>query len=270
VILACGMIMLAGYRGIGGARWHPSHRAFTGTYPGAASTPAGLGYRSQILETRISVQVMENGEPDFGRPSWMPPADVLAAIVPAGQFLIRAKRIIVALSHLSVYPNGCMLDVRASARGHDVASGVFERIVFTAQFGAGITAEMHDKTAPRWLPGGKAALVLMQYGQEGNSTVLSAADRRADYTLRLWLYPLPPPEPGTLSIVSPNLGPEPGRLPAGWAGNHRGEHAGAAILALTRHPMAPDWSTTSASTRMDSLKPYSQHTEPALVPQPDP
>jgi len=114
---------------------------------------------------------MENGEPDFGRPSWMPSDHVLPAIVPIGQFLIRARQMIVALSHLSVYPNGCMLDVRASAHGHDVAFDIFECMVFTAQFGP--------------------------------------EDRRVDSTLRLWLYPLPPPEPGTLSIVSPDLGPGP-------------------------------------------------------------
>jgi hypothetical protein len=171
---------------------------------------------------------MENGEPDFGRPSWMPPDDVLAVIVPIGQFLIRTQRIIVALSHLSAYPNGCMLEVRASARGHDAASGVFERIMFTAQFGAGTTAVMHDKTAPRWLPGGKAAL--MQYGEEGNTTVLSAEDRRVDCTLRLWLYPLPSPEPGTLSIVSPNLGPGPASCPLD----------GRAIVAAAAHAQ-PYW-----------------------------
>lgn len=156
---------------------------------------------------------MENGEPDFGRPSWMPPDDVLAAIVPVGQFLIRAERVIVALSHVSVYPNGCTLDVRASARGHDAAVDVFERVVFTAQFGAGTTAVTYDKTTPGWLPGGRAALVLMQYGLEGDFTVASEDDRRADCTLRLWLYPLPPPEPGTLSIVSPSLGPGPASCP---------------------------------------------------------
>jgi hypothetical protein len=146
---------------------------------------------------------MENGEPELGRPSWMPPDDVLPAIVPAGRFLIRAEWIIIALSHLSVYPNGCMLDVRASARSHH-ASGFVERMVFTARFGAETIAVMHDKTAPRWRPDGKPALVLMQYGQEG-----SAGDRRVDSTLRLWLYPLPPPEPGTLSVTSPDLGPGP-------------------------------------------------------------
>jgi hypothetical protein len=156
---------------------------------------------------------MDNGELDFGRPSWMPPDDVLPAIVPTGQFLIRAEQIIVALSHLSVYPNGCMLDVRAYARGPAVAFGVFERMVFKAQFGSEITAVMDDEDPYRWRAAGEPALVLVQYGQEGNRAEFSAADRRADSTLRLWLYPLPPPEPGTLSIISPNLGPGPARCP---------------------------------------------------------
>jgi hypothetical protein len=39
---------------------------------------------------------MGNGELDFGRPSWMPPDDVLPVIMPAGRFLIRAAQVIVA------------------------------------------------------------------------------------------------------------------------------------------------------------------------------
>ena len=156
---------------------------------------------------------MENGEPDFGHSSWMPPDDVLSAIVPIGQFLIRAERVIVALSHVSVYPNGCMLDLRASARGHDAASNIFENMAFTAQFGTGTNVVMHDKTSPRSRPDGKPALVLMQYGLEGDFNVADEDDRRADCTLRLWLYPLPPPEPGTLSIVLPSLGPGPASCP---------------------------------------------------------
>lgn len=88
---------------------------------------------------------MENGEPDFGpppggrqtTPSWRPSDDVLPAIVPIEQFLIHAEWVVIVLSHASVYPNGCLLDVRASARGHDAAPAVFENIVFTAQFGTG-------------------------------------------------------------------------------------------------------------------------------------
>jgi hypothetical protein len=167
----------------------------------------------RALETPISFQVMDDGELDFGRPSWMPSDDVLPAIVPAGQFLIRAERIIVALSHLSVYPNGCMLDVRAYAGGPAAAFDVFERMVFKAQFGAGVTAVMDDEDPWRRRSRGEPALVLMQYGQEGNSGEFGAEDRRVDSTLRLWLYPLPPPEPGALSIISPSLGPGPASCP---------------------------------------------------------
>jgi hypothetical protein len=150
---------------------------------------------------------MQNGEPDFGRPSWMPPSDVLPAIVPIGHFLIRGERVVVALSHVAAYPNGCMLDVRASARGHQAAPDAFENMVFKTQFGTETTAVMDDKTGPRWRPDGKQSLVLMQYGLAGDVTVEGEDDRRADCTLQLWLYPLPPPQPGTLSIVSPNFGP---------------------------------------------------------------
>jgi hypothetical protein len=156
---------------------------------------------------------MENGEPDFGRPSWMPSDHVLPAIVPIGQFLIRAQQMIVALSHLSVYPNGCMLDVRGAARGSDATREVFENIVFAARFGTGATAVTYDKGSPGLKPGGQPALVLMQYGLEGDFTVESEDDRRADCTLRLWLYPLPPLEPGTLSIVSPSFGSGPANCP---------------------------------------------------------
>lgn len=116
---------------------------------------------------------MDDGELGFGRP-FLTPDDVLPAIVPVVRFLISAERISIALSQLSVYPNGCMLDVRACARGPAVEFDVFERMVFKAQFGAEITAVMHDKTAPRWRPDSEPALVLMEYGQQGDSAEFSA------------------------------------------------------------------------------------------------
>lgn len=79
----------------------------------------------------------------------MPPDDVLPAVVPVGQFLICARRVIVALSHVSVYPAGCILDVRASARGHEATPDAFENIMFAARFGTGTTAVMYDNTVPR-------------------------------------------------------------------------------------------------------------------------
>jgi len=149
---------------------------------------------------------VENGELNFGRPSWLPPDDVLPAIVPAGLFLIRAERIIVALSHVSVYPNGCMLDMRASVHGRDASPDFFDQLVFGVQFGTGRPVVMWDKTAPCGRPDGQPTLALEQYGVQGDFREESVENRRGDYTLRLWLHPLPPPEPGTLSIVSPDLG----------------------------------------------------------------
>jgi GNAT superfamily N-acetyltransferase len=43
--------------------------------------------------------------------------------------------------------------------------------------------------------------VLEQYSLQGSFTARAEDDRRADWALGLWLYPFPPPEPGTLSIA---------------------------------------------------------------------
>jgi len=132
-----------------------------------------------------------------------PSNDVLAAIMPVGVFLIHTERIVVALSHLSVYPNGCSLEVRESALGLDTFD-IFERMMFIAQFGAETTAKLWDKTAPRWLPDGKPALMLTEHGYEAYG-----GSGRVHRTHKLWLAPLPPPEPGLLSVVSTDVGSGP-------------------------------------------------------------
>lgn len=128
------------------------------------------------------------------------PGDVLPVIVLAGQFLVRTERLIVALSHLSVYANGCALQVLGCARGPGVVFRDFDRLVFTVRFAAE-QATLYDKTAPQWLPDGSPALQLTQLGTE-----TGWSDQRADCRLQLWLSPLPPPVPGTLSVVSPEPG----------------------------------------------------------------
>ena len=134
----------------------------------------------------------------------MPPDDVLPAIVPVGRFLVRAEPIMIALSHVSVYPDGCVLAVRASGRGlcggRD-AFGTFERLIFTAHFGPDVTTRLYDKTAPSRKPDGSPALTLAPLGQES-----SAGEGKVDSQITLWLSPLPPPERGTLSVDSPELG----------------------------------------------------------------
>lgn len=149
---------------------------------------------------------MDDGGPDRGEFD-RAPGDVLPAIVPAGQFLVRTGQLIVALSHLSVYANGCALQVLGCARGPGIVFRDFDRLVFTVQFAAE-RATLYDKTAPWWLPDGRPALQLTGLGMESGWS-----DQRADCKLQLWLSPLPPPVPGTLSVVSPEPGSGPASCP---------------------------------------------------------
>jgi hypothetical protein len=135
---------------------------------------------------------MGNGElSELGRQ----PDNMLPAIVPAGQLLVRTERLIVALSHVGVYPGGCVLELLGCARGPEASFDDFWRLIFTVQFGTE-HASLYDKTAPRWRPDGSPALLLTPGGMEGSQT-----DQRVDVRLPLWLSPLPPPMPGTLSLA---------------------------------------------------------------------
>ncbi|MBO0839043.1 MAG: hypothetical protein J2P28_26520 [Actinobacteria bacterium] len=137
----------------------------------------------------------------------LPPADVLPAIVPAGHFLIRTERVILALSHLSVYPDGCALELLGRARGPEATIDDFWRLVFTVEFGAE-RATLYDKTAPHWRPDGGPALQLTPGGTEGTQT-----NHRIEVSLPLWLSPLPPAVAGSLSLERRETGAGPVSCP---------------------------------------------------------
>jgi hypothetical protein len=135
----------------------------------------------------------------------LPEYDVLPAIVPVGRFLIRTQHLIVALSHLAVYPNGCMLEVQISGKAGGGglqmhSSDDFDRLVFAVRFGKDITAVLDG-----WhhIARNSGPLQLSQRGGESGESA-----SRADSTRSLWLNPLPPPQAGTLSILAPDLGPQ--------------------------------------------------------------
>ena len=176
---------------------------------------------------------MDSGEPESARPSWMPADGVLAAIVPVSRFLIRAQHLVVALSHVAAYPNGCMLEmqagVRAGVRGLDIhARDAFDSLVFALRFGDDITAVMDDD-AP-WRALGQGPLMLMRYGLQSTAGPDGGTGWRSDGALRLWLHPLPPAVTGTLSIIAPDPGPELAACPVD----------GRAIVAAARHAQ-PYW-----------------------------
>jgi len=140
----------------------------------------------------------------------MPRDDMLPAVVPVGRFLIQTGYLIVALSHLAVYPSGCMLEVQISGKagGHGPqihSHDAFDRLVFAVRFGAEITAVMDG-----WhhIARNKGPLQLSQAGSECGESA-----SRADSSLWLWLHPLPPAQTGELSIIAPDLGPQLGACP---------------------------------------------------------
>jgi hypothetical protein len=135
----------------------------------------------------------------------LPLYDTLPAVVPVGRFLVRGQHLIVALSHVAVYPTGCMLHVQISGKaGGDgppmLSSDAFDRLVFAARFGEDITAVLDG-----WhhIARNKGPLQLSEHGAE-----TGASAERADSARSLWLHPLPPAQAGTLSVLAPDLGPQ--------------------------------------------------------------
>lgn len=157
----------------------------------------------------------------------LPQYDTLPAILPASRFLIRTQHLIVALSHVAVYPSGCILEVQISGKaggdGPQIHSAdAFDRLVFAVRFGEEITAVLDG-----WhhIARNKGPLQLSHASSE-----TGASDIGADSSLSLRLHPLPPPQAGTLSILAPDLGPQLTPCPLD----------GRAIAAATEHAQ-PYW-----------------------------
>jgi hypothetical protein len=131
--------------------------------------------------------------------------DTLPAVVPVGRFLIQTQHLIVALSHVAVYPTSCMLELQLSGQaggpGPEMFSvDAFNRLAFAVRFGEEILAVLDDW---RHLARNRGPLQLSNSSYEGGQSA-----GRADCKMSLWLHPLPPPQPGTLTIIAPDLGPQ--------------------------------------------------------------
>ena len=138
------------------------------------------------------------------------PFETLPWVVPVGRFLIQTQHLIVALSHLAVYPSGCSLEVqisgKAGGQGPQMHShDAFDGLVFAVRFGEEITAVLDG-----WhhVARNKGPLQLSHSSFESGESA-----SRADSKLSLWLHPLPPAQSGTLSIIAPDLGPQVAACP---------------------------------------------------------
>ena len=148
--------------------------------------------------------------------SWSgPPTDVLGHPVPIQQFVARTDDTVVALQHLTAFPEGCVLTLHlavrracldgttwAGVRGiYDSGDpGLPEGPTFGVHLPDGTTAttgrSAWDQPSDRPHPP-----VLVDAGSDSSSS-----DTRFVSRLQLWLWPLPPPYPFEFLVAWPALG----------------------------------------------------------------
>lgn len=162
-------------------------------------------------------------------PAWLqPPPDELAALVPVRQLLARSDRgIVVLLSHLDAFQQGCSFRIRISAHRQDAmdesewldiqetamggarfhhrrsgGGGSDGLLRFGVQFLDGRKATTTGGPQPhQWRDQEPDGPLLTQHGGGG-----SGSDRFATSSSSLWLWPLPPAEPFDFVVAWPALG----------------------------------------------------------------
>lgn len=164
----------------------------------------------------------------FEPPVWFqPPPGELAALVPVRQLLTRTDRgVVVLLSHIDVFRQGCSFRIRISAHRpeamddsewldmHETAmggarfrrrsgvGGSDELLRFGVQFLDGRKATTMGGPRPHdWRDQEPDGPLLTQHGGGG-----SGSDRFATSSSSLWLWPLPPAEPFDFVVAWPALG----------------------------------------------------------------
>jgi hypothetical protein len=163
------------------------------------------------------------------QPSWMgAPEDVLGVSVPAELFLARTANVVIALSNVMVYPNGCVLSVHIAGRQANLDEDAWWNLAdagfgqrhhprrkrqdgrpsdeerrFGVRYRDGRTATTLGGF-PHWQPGASdpAAPLLTHQGGGGGSSGVSTFQ----IDERLWLWPLPPAEPFELITEWPLAG----------------------------------------------------------------
>ncbi len=160
------------------------------------------------------------------RQPWMGPSeDVLGATVPIGLVLARSESVVIALTHVTTYPDGCSLVLRVAGRRAgmreddwwELADAAFghghprrrrgdglpdSRRRYAVRFGDGRTATTLA-SFPHWMPDEEPTPpVLYGHGSSGGSS----GDGGFQIDEQLWLWPLPPAEPFELITEWPLAG----------------------------------------------------------------
>lgn len=154
------------------------------------------------------------------RPGWEGPSpDVLGGVVPVEQILFRDDTLVVALTSATAYPDGVILQLEWAVRGPSRPRSWnpgFRRPPdqdddprFSVRYADGRAATTHDPEITLHRPAGPHLEAV------GGSS--SSSDHSATGEWRLWLWPLPPPEPMEFGIEWPLYDVPPNSISLGGA-----------------------------------------------------
>lgn len=156
--------------------------------------------------------------------SWQgPPARVLGHAVPLQQFVARTDQVVIALQHIIAFPEGCILTLRLAVRRGSRDDSAWEGVIgIGIHFGGDsdlTTTARGLKSGVRFPDGSRATTVEHAFlGWAGPSdrpeppmlveigTGSSSNDQYYDSDRRLWLWPLPPPDPFEFVVEWPSMG----------------------------------------------------------------
>ncbi|MEV6104002.1 hypothetical protein AB0M28_04685 [Streptomyces sp. NPDC051940] len=165
--------------------------------------------------------------PAYEKPPWLgPPGHLLGAHIPMERVLYRSEHLVLALQKVLAFPAGVRLSVRVEARrAPDVKPEEFLRdhdlFYGTLQPGDEVPGRHPDKLLRFGVrfPDGRKATTLdhrhrpLDEGVEPTPPVLHMTRRggggdqdHVALARRLWLWPLPPPEPFELGWEWPHFG----------------------------------------------------------------
>jgi hypothetical protein len=154
--------------------------------------------------------------------SWQaPPREVLGHVVPIQQFVAGTDHVVVALHYVAAFPEGCVLALHLAVRRGSLDDSTWEDVVGNhLGYVSDLTAtEDGLKYGVRFPDGSKATTVehafrgwappsdrperpmLAEVGSDSSSN-----DQYYDSHQRLWLWPLPPPNPFEFVVEWQSMG----------------------------------------------------------------
>ncbi|HJP73068.1 MAG TPA: hypothetical protein VJ914_02295 [Pseudonocardiaceae bacterium] len=164
-------------------------------------------------------------------PEWTGPPKMVGGHVAGPRFIARSANVVVAIRQVLAYPNGVEINIEAHAfgpsadgsspvRGPSSADGAFfnHQPRFAVGFADGTEVVLDDEY---WLRGGRGPTLMVSKAERGSG----GPDNHEDANLALWLWPLPPAGPLTLTCTWERRGLDASTVLDGNAIRAAAEHA---------------------------------------------